>query len=566
MNTSVASIVIATHNRLESLQRLLGDLSRQTMRKTEFEVIVVDDESEVPVPASVRGALLPGRFTLLRVPRGGPGAARNAGARVASGFVVIFLDDDMRVPPDFVASHLDHYRPHLGPVVVLGNIQADTAIEAMPLFERYHARQLARFQNDAIAGRVRPRGVHLCTGNVSMRRVDFLDVGGFDVTLKRSEDRELGIRLEQRGCRFAFGQHAISMHGSDHRDPAVWRRRNEWYGSADLIIARKHPTTSAIHPWRFWSLIPAAGRPLALLTLVAPRLGQVMATAVYALARMLDAFGAKRTAVALTGLTYCLDYFRGLRREAGSARASHPSALAAARCDAEHVHQRDRRAEAPASARVIPIAKSSAGAPSTSRMGLAWRDLRNGVRADLNTMRAHRAKYHAGEGAGGGLAVNLVRKVGLQLLAAYRLMHFFDACRIPLLPQVTSRLIRHLYGAELHWKSRLAPGISVVHGVGLVLSHAAEVGAGCILFQGVTLGESVHPVTGMIGAPRLEANVHVGPGATILGPVTIGAGSKVMAGAVVTQDVPPRSLVAAPAPVISARATRRVPLRSSMAM
>jgi GT2 family glycosyltransferase len=258
-------------------------------------VIVVDDESPEPVPASVRGALLPGRFTLLRVPRGGPGAARNAGARVACGLVVIFVDDDMRLPPDFIEAHLAHFRPHFGPMVVLGNIQADADIAAMPLFERYHARQLARFQDGAIRGSVKPRGVHLCTGNVSMRLADFLDVGGFDTSLARSEDRELGIRLEQRGCRFAFGQHAISMHGSDHRDPAVWRRRNELYGRADLIIARKHPATPAIHPWRFWTLIPSFGRPLALATLLAPRLGQVVATAVFAIARALDAPTASTT-------------------------------------------------------------------------------------------------------------------------------------------------------------------------------------------------------------------------------------------------------------------------------
>jgi serine O-acetyltransferase len=209
---------------------------------------------------------------------------------------------------------------------------------------------------------------------------------------------------------------------------------------------------------------------------------------------------------------------------------------------------------------------SQPAAPARGGLVGGWHAFRDAVHADYNTMRAHRAKYHANDRVTGGLGVNLVRKVGLQLLAAYRLMRFFDACRVPLAPQVMSRLIRHLYGAEIHWKARIAPGVSVVHGVGLVLSHAAEVNAGCILFQGVTLGESVHPVTGAIGAPRLEAGVHVGPGATILGPVTIGAGSKVMAGAVVTHDVPPRSLVSTPAPQVSRRAPRVAALTPSLAM
>jgi serine acetyltransferase/GT2 family glycosyltransferase len=561
VNTSIASVVIATHNRPESLKLLIGDLARQTVRRTDFEVIVVDDESPVPVPASIRGALLPGRFTLLRVPRGGPGAARNAGARAACGLVVIFVDDDMRLPPDFIEAHLAHFQPHFGPMVVLGNIQPDADIAAMPLFERYHARQLARFQDGAIRGSVRPRGVHLCTGNVSMRLVDFMDVGGFDTSLARSEDRELGIRLEQRGCRFSFGQHAISMHGSDHRDPAVWRGRNELYGRADLIIARKHPGRPGVHPWRFWSLIPSFGRPLALATLLAPRLGQALATTVFGIARVLDALGASRVAVALTGLTYCLDYFRGLRREAGSWRAARPTAPvpAVAPTPVPALVQAPPQTPGPA-----PVVRRLVADPP--RRFRAWHDFRSALAADYDTMRAHRQKYHADSAPAGGLASSLVRKVGLQLLAAYRLMRFLDATRIPVLPQVMSRLIRHLYGAELHWKSRIAPGISVVHGVGLVLSHAADVGPGCILFQGVTLGESVHPVTGMIGAPRLEANVHVGPGATLLGPIVIGAGTKVMAGAVVTRDIPPNSLVSAPAPQVSARVPRNAAFRASRAM
>lgn len=587
MNASIASIVIATHNRPDSLRQLLVDLSDQSIDPTAFEVIVVDDESPVPVTSAVHQDLPLKHVTLLRVPRGGPGAARNAGAREACGFIVIFVDDDMRLPRNFVESHLSYYRPHLGPLVVLGNIQPDSDIAAMPLFERYHARQLERFQRNAIAGAIKPRGLHLCTGNVSMRLLDFLDVGGFDITLSRSEDRELGIRLEQRGCRFVFGQAAVSMHGSDHRDPAVWRNRNDLYGRADLKIARKHPDTPDIHPWRFWSLIPSLGRPLAAATLVSPPLGRALATSVFGFARVLDRLGADKAAISLTGLTYCLDYFRGLRREAGSLRATRPEAIGVV----PTVRQQElpqwtpaprpvptllpsttatkrpatqSAAPAPALAAASSQAKTRPATPQPTRAVVrptvasdptisAWQAFRRAVRADHDTMRAHRAKYHAEHVPAGQLPINLVRKVGFQLLTAYRVMRLFDEWGVPLLPQVMSRLIRHLYGAEIHWKARIDPGVSVVHGVGLVLSHAAQVGSGCILFQGVTLGESVHPVTGTIGAPRLEAGVHVGPGATILGPVTIGAATKVMAGSVVTQDVPPRSLVSTPAPQITLR-------------
>jgi serine O-acetyltransferase len=132
-------------------------------------------------------------------------------------------------------------------------------------------------------------------------------------------------------------------------------------------------------------------------------------------------------------------------------------------------------------------------------------------------------------------------------------MQTLEAARIPLLPQVLSRLIRHAYGAEIHWRADISPGVFVVHGTGLVVSHAARVGPGCILFQHVTLGEGIHPETRQVGAPRLGLDVHVGPGATLLGPIEIGDRTKIMAGAVVTRSVPADSLVRSAEPLVIPR-------------
>jgi serine O-acetyltransferase len=150
----------------------------------------------------------------------------------------------------------------------------------------------------------------------------------------------------------------------------------------------------------------------------------------------------------------------------------------------------------------------------------------------------------------------LVSKIGLQMLANVRVMQALDSAHVPLLPQVVSRMIRHLYGAEIHWKAKIAPGVSIVHGNGLVISKQATVGPGCILFQNVTLGEGIDPLTREVGGPTLGADVHVGPGAVIIGPIVIGAGSKIMAGAVVTQSVPPRCVVRSIVPEVVTRVER----------
>lgn len=142
-----------------------------------------------------------------------------------------------------------------------------------------------------------------------------------------------------------------------------------------------------------------------------------------------------------------------------------------------------------------------------------------------------------------------VTQIGFQMLIAVRLMRLARDLRVPGGAQIISRAIRHLYGAEIHWNAEIAPGISIVHGNGLVISHSSVVGANCLLFQHVTLGESMHSIRRVVGSPTLGDNVQVMPGAVVLGPVRIGSGSKIGANAVVDDDVAPGSIVRSPSSV-----------------
>jgi serine O-acetyltransferase len=176
------------------------------------------------------------------------------------------------------------------------------------------------------------------------------------------------------------------------------------------------------------------------------------------------------------------------------------------------------------------------------------------VREDHAVMHHYDSKYSADRGdAGATLARDLVTRVGFQMLAACRFMHFCVEAHIPLAPKVASRMIRHLYGSDIHWEARLEPGIVIVHGMGLAVSRAARVERGAILFQNVTLGLGIDPSTREVGAPVVERDVHVGAGSTLVGPITIGAGSKVTANCFVRTSVPPDSIVEAPAPAVVAR-------------
>jgi serine O-acetyltransferase len=262
-------------------------------------------------------------------------------------------------------------------------------------------------------------------------------------------------------------------------------------------------------------MVAPISRPVLAMAMVVPMLGMFLARASYGAAVALDHLRAREAALRLTALTYAIEYFRGLREECGS--------LASLRREIGSYSMK---------------AKPRRPGPFT-----LFRDMLKAIQADHDSLRRHWRKYRGDAGSSRSLVVDLVSRVGFQMMTWYRVMRFLDQVRVPLLPRIVSRMIRLVFGAEIHWKARIAPGVSIVHGVGLVLSHAAEVGPGCILFHNVTLGETRDPTSGQVGAPRLANDVHVGPGATLLGPIHVGSGTKIMAGVVLDHSVAAGSLV-----------------------
>jgi putative colanic acid biosynthesis acetyltransferase WcaB len=104
-----------------------------------------------------------------------------------------------------------------------------------------------------------------------------------------------------------------------------------------------------------------------------------------------------------------------------------------------------------------------------------------------------------------------------------------------------------ILGIELRPKTVVGAGLSLHHGVGLVVNNGCVIGANVTLRNGVTIG---HKFPGG-GEPRLGDGVIVGANAVIIGDIVVGRGSVVGAGAVVTKSTPPDStLVGNPARVL----------------
>ena len=318
------SVVVATFNRLELITRLLRQLAEQTAAPETFEVVVVDDGSREPVAAPLKALTWPFTLRVETQPNAGAAAARHRGAVAARGELLLITDDDMQVPTDFIAQHLllHDAPPASRRRLVLGRILPDPALGTMPLFERWYAYRLEKMAQGMASGRIQPRGGHLFTGNVSMRRQDYLDVGGFDPELKRSEDLELGLRLERSGVQVVFSEKAYTLHGSDHTELGTWLKRAFLYGVYDSRIRQKHPDLVQADPWRFLFRLSPVARPLLLLAAAAPALSRPLSQLGWKTVETVDRLGMEKVAFAGASVVYQMEYYRGVRDEAGSLTAT----------------------------------------------------------------------------------------------------------------------------------------------------------------------------------------------------------------------------------------------------
>ncbi len=549
-----ASVVIANYNRPELVRRLLDDLASQSVAAAHYEVVVVDDGSQVDVRTVLNAAEFPFALVVHRQENAGAAKARQRGAEIARGKVVVFLDDDMRVGKGFLEGHLSLHES--AGTVVLGQLRPDADIATMPLFEKFFARMLSNKADELLAGKKKLKGHGVYTGNVSMDREMFLRVGGFDPAFRALEDEELGIRLEKAGAKLLFSDKGESVHGSDKTSLEKWLARSENDGRYAVRVGRKHRDDAEASPFRHLSQISPISLPFLGLGLGAPWAAKPLASLAVRVAVGADKLGLEKLAVAGATLVYGIQFYRGVREESGSLAG----VFAEYRAFKEALA--GLKDEAPAS-----------GEGDTRAREATYGSFLANLREDHAVMRGYQGKYGQGEprasgasgdrasgasgddGGGGSLPADAVKKIGLQILTAYRLMRLFRARGNTLAAQFVSRLMRHLYASDIHWDAELAPGVMIVHGFGLAISHSAKVSRGCILFQGVTLGYGTDS-DGNAGAPFLEENVHVGIGATLYGPITVGESSKIMAGCVLGESIGPRSLVSAPKPEVSARAGR----------
>ncbi len=141
---------------------------------------------------------------------------------------------------------------------------------------------------------------------------------------------------------------------------------------------------------------------------------------------------------------------------------------------------------------------------------------------------------------------------GLHALVLHRRAHWCWNHGFKWLGRFISHISRWLTGIEIHPGAPIGERVFFDHGMGIVIGETAEIGEGCTIYHGVTLG-GTSLYKGAKRHPTLGRDVVIGAGAKVLGGFTVGDGAKVGSNAVLTKPVPAgATAVGNPARIIQA--------------
>ncbi len=145
---------------------------------------------------------------------------------------------------------------------------------------------------------------------------------------------------------------------------------------------------------------------------------------------------------------------------------------------------------------------------------------------------------------------------GVKAVFFHRISNFFHVAGFYLIARIISQTIRFFTGIEIHPGAKIGEKLFIDHGMGVVIGETSEIGNNVTIYHAVTLGgispsidsekqryEKRHPTIGN--------DVVIGSGAQVIGPITVGNGSRIAANAVVVNNVPENAtMVGIPAKII----------------
>jgi GT2 family glycosyltransferase len=219
------SVIIPTFRRPTALLHCLEALTTQSLAKTDYEVIVVDDGTPEPHASEVATVIetaqlrgLPVRC--LRQENCGPATARNKGASVARGRYLAFTDDDCAPEPEWLAVYLARLQD--SPQELFGGY----TVNALPRNPYATASQLLNDYLFFYFTRKNGQAPFFTSNNFAISATCFQEINGFDTSfpLSAAEDRDFCQRWQEAGRPLTFVREAVIQHAHTMGFSGYWRQ------------------------------------------------------------------------------------------------------------------------------------------------------------------------------------------------------------------------------------------------------------------------------------------------------------------------------------------------------
>jgi glycosyltransferase involved in cell wall biosynthesis len=251
MSSYQFSIVIPTYNRPDRLRTCLEAIAKIEYPRENFEVIVVDDGSKVPLDPIVVPFKTDLTLKLLRQENAGPASARNTGSAIATGKFIVFTDDDCLPAANWLSILATQFESNSQALIGGQTINAlpenvySTASQLLIdyIYEYYN-------QGEATAN-------FFASNNFALPVEKFKSIAGFDTTfpLAAGEDREFCDRWLDRGGILVYAPQAQVYHAHHLTLPTFWRQHFN-YGRGAFCFhqsrAQRSRSPMAVEPLSFY--------------------------------------------------------------------------------------------------------------------------------------------------------------------------------------------------------------------------------------------------------------------------------------------------------------------------
>ena len=225
------SVIVPAYNAMNTLGHCLKALTKQSIDKGEYEVMVIDDGSTDRTSDIAKQ--FPIKYFLQ--PNQGPATARNKGAQEAKGEIILFTDADCVAQNNWIEEMVKPFD--------------DPQVMAVKGAYQNHQRGLtARFAQIEFEERFemlkKAESIDMVdTYSAGYRRSIFLSFGGFDPSfpVANNEDTELSYKMSQSGHKMVFNPNAIVYHLNHPDSIKKYARLKFWRGYWRMVVYKRYP-------------------------------------------------------------------------------------------------------------------------------------------------------------------------------------------------------------------------------------------------------------------------------------------------------------------------------------